>query len=117
MMGHTMAQSSASSDYPHDCAACHGVDGTGAHVSKRAAPGYISVDLTQISKRNGDQFPRRKVYGAISGLHQITAHFHSDMPRWGERYSIEEFGNPQARERVEDRISALVDTLESILEK
>jgi mono/diheme cytochrome c family protein len=117
MTGNAVAQSAASSDYLHDCAECHGADGKGAQASKRAVPGYISVDLTQISKRNGGEFPRQKVYDAISGHNRIPAHFHGDMPRWGDRYSIDEAGNPQARERVEQRISGMVDYLKSIQEK
>jgi len=117
MAGKAMAQSPTSSDYLHDCAECHGADGKDAQAAKRAAPGYVSVDLTQIAKRNGGEFPRRKVHDAISGSNRIAAHFYGDMPRWGERYSVDEAGNPQARERVEHRLSALVDYLESIQEK
>ena len=117
MLGSARAQSPASNDYLHDCAECHGADGKGAQASKRAVRGYISVDLTQISRRNGGEFPRDKVRDAIDGRNRIAAHFSGDMPRWGERYSIEEPGNREARERIQHRISVLVDYIESIQEK
>lgn len=104
-------------DYLQDCAECHGADGKGARPEKRTVRGYISVDLTQISKRNGGEFPRQKVYEAIDGRYRIAAHFRGDMPRWGARYRIDEKGNPEPEQRVQGRISALVDFVKSMQEK
>jgi hypothetical protein len=115
--GAAMAQSSSSKDYLQDCTECHGADGKGARPEKRTARGYVSVDLTQISKNNGGGFPRLQVYDAINGRHRIAAHFLGDMPRWGTRYSIDEKDGPAAEQRVRDRISALVDLVESMQEK
>jgi hypothetical protein len=115
--GIAMAQSSASKDYLQDCAECHGADGKGAQPEKRTARGYVSVDLTRISKNNGGEFPRVQVYDAINGRNRIAAHFLGDMPRWGTRYSIDERDGPAAEQRVRDRISALVDFVESMQEK
>jgi mono/diheme cytochrome c family protein len=112
-----MAQSSAGKDYLQDCAECHGADGKGAGAEKRTARGYVSTDLTQISERNGGEFPRQQVYDAIDGRHRIAAHFLGDMPRWGTRYSIDEKDNSAAEQPVRDRISALVDVVESMQEK
>lgn len=115
--GHARAESAASQDYQHDCAECHGTDGKGSPPWKRAVPGYISIDLTQISARNGGPFPRQKVYDAIDGRSRITAHFSGDMPRWGSRYRVDENNQAVSEQRVKERISGLVDYLDSIQEK
>jgi len=115
--GAAMAQSLASNDYLHDCAECHGADGKGAQPEKRMLRGYVSTDLTQISKRNGSRSPRQKVYDAIDGRHRIAAHFAGDMPRWGARYGIDQSDQPQTEQAVRARISALVDFVESTQEK
>jgi hypothetical protein len=111
-----MAQSSASKDYLQDCAECHGADGKG-EVEKRNVRGYVSTDLTEISKRNGGEFPSQKVYDAIDGRHRIAAHFEGDMPRWGARFHVDENNHSQSEQQVKDRISALVDYVESMQEK
>lgn len=111
------AQSSAAKDYQQDCAECHGADGKDARPEMRTVPGYVSIDLTQISIRNGGEFPRERVYEEIDGRHRIAAHFRGAMPRWGARYSIDETGDPEAERRVRERISALVDFVESMQEK
>jgi len=115
--GTAMAQSSAGKDYLQYCAECHGAEGRGAQPEKRAVPGYVSVDLTQISKRNGGEFPRQKVYDEIDGRQRIAAHFHGDMPRWGTRYHLDENDQSQADQRMRDRISAMVDFIELMQEK
>ncbi len=115
--GAAMAQSSAGKDYLQYCAKCHGAEGRGAQPEKRAVPGYVSVDLTQISKRNGGEFPRQKVYDEIEGRQRIAAHFHGDMPRWGTRYHLDEKDQSQAAQRMRDRISAMVDFIELMQEK
>ncbi len=115
--GKAIAQPSGQQDFLRDCAECHGTDGKGAQAEKRAAPGYISVDLTQISKHHGGEFPRQQVYDAIDGSRRIAAHFRGDMPRWGQRYNIDAKNQPDAQQRVQQRISALVAFLQSIQEK
>ncbi len=115
--GKAIAQSSGQQDFMRDCAECHGTDGKEAQAEKRAAPGYISVDLTQISKQHGGEFPRQQVYDAIDGSHRIAAHFRGDMPRWAGRYKIDEKDQSGAGQRVHQRISALVDFIQSIQEK
>jgi mono/diheme cytochrome c family protein len=115
--GKAVAQPPGQQDFLRDCAECHGTDGRGAQPEKRSAPGYISIDLTQISKHNGGEFPRQQVYDAIDGSHRIVAHFRGDMPRWGRRYNIDEKDQPDAEQRVRQRISALVDFIQSIQEK
>lgn len=115
--GGSRAQAAGNKDYLQDCAECHGADGKGGQSEKRAIPGYISTDLTQISKRNGGEFPRQKVYDAIDGRDRIAAHFSGDMPRWGARYRVDANDQPRSDQGVRDRISGLVDFIESIQEK
>jgi mono/diheme cytochrome c family protein len=111
-----LAEPAAKENYLQDCAECHGADGKGAQPEKRALRGYISVDLTTISRRNGGEFPRQKVYDAIDGHHRIAAHFQGDMPRWGSRYGAAA-GDAEAAQRARERISGLVDFIASIQEK
>jgi hypothetical protein len=115
--GQAIAESAASQDYQHDCTECHGADGKGTQSWKRAVPGYISIDLTQISARNGGEFPRQKVYDAIDGRSRIAAHFQGDMPRWGSRYHVDQNDQNVSEQHVKERISGLVDYLDSIQEK
>jgi mono/diheme cytochrome c family protein len=103
-------------DYLTDCAPCHGVDGKGGVPQMRAVPGYMAVDLTQLSRKNNGQFPRQKVYEIIDGRRRFPAHFIGDMPSWGLKYQQGEI-TPESEERVKRRISALVDYIESIQEK
>jgi len=115
--GVTTAQSSANKDYLQDCAECHGADARGAQAEKRALRGYVSTDLTQISRRNGGEFPRQKVDDSIDGRNRIAAHFAGDMPRWGARYRFDANDKPQTEQSVRERISGLVDFVESMQEK
>jgi hypothetical protein len=117
MMGTAPSQPLASNDYLHDCAECHGADGKGAPSEKRTLRGYVSTDLTQLSKLNGGQFPRQKVYDAIDGRNRIAAHFQGDMPRWGAHFGLEQNDKPQSEQALHAKISALVDFIESIQEK
>jgi hypothetical protein len=114
--GNVNAQPAGKADYLADCARCHGVDGKGSVPGMSAVPGYISVDLTQLSRENDWQFPRQKVYDAIDGRKRFPAHFVGDMPTWGLVYSQAGLG-PESEDRVKRRISALVDYVELIQEK
>jgi mono/diheme cytochrome c family protein len=103
-------------DYLADCARCHGVDGKGRGQGMSAVPGYISVDLTQLSKKNDGQFPRQEVYDAIDGRKRFPAHFIGDMPTWGLKYNQAKLG-PDNEKKLKRRISALVEYIESLQEK
>jgi cytochrome c553 len=78
--GNATGEPAGKGDYLADCARCHGVDGKGSVPEMSAVPGYISVDLTQLSKKNDGQFPRQEVYDAIDGRKRFPAHFIGDMP-------------------------------------
>ena len=116
-VGTASAQSSGKQYYLADCARCHGEDGTGRVAAMREVPGYRSVDITQLSKENGGQFPRQEVIDAIEGSKRFPAHLVGGMPIWGKAYA--EGGNlsDADRKRVKQKIAALVDYIESIQAK
>ena len=109
----TFAQPSGADDYATNCARCHGPDGKGNFAGMRAAPGYRSVDLTQLSKKNGGAFPRQRVTDSIDGRIRIGAHYRGDMPLWGNSFKL----GGADDQAVKRRIAALVDYIESLQEK
>ncbi len=114
--GIACAESLGRQDYLTDCARCHGVDGKGDGPQMAAVTGYLTTDLTQLSKGNSGQFPRQEVYDAIDGRKRFPAHFLGDMPAWGLKYQQDRLG-PEDEEKVRQRISALVNYIESLQEK
>jgi mono/diheme cytochrome c family protein len=91
------------------CATCHGTDarGGGPVVSalKRMPP-----DLTTLTSRNRDLFPRDRVKAVLTGAgHTVSAHGTTEMPIWGPLFRAFE---SDARVRV--RIDNLVNYLESV---
>jgi hypothetical protein len=117
MVGVSVAGDLAGKDYYlADCARCHGIDGKGNVPGMSTVPGYISVDLTQLSKNNDGEFPRQQVYDAIDGRKRFPAHFVGDMPTWGLKYSQANPG-PNSEKEVERKISRLVEYVESLQEK
>jgi len=70
---------SGGDEYRRYCAQCHGVQGKG-DGPMAAALKVPPTDLTQLSKKNGGQFPFQMVYDAISGKDVVAAHGTSDMP-------------------------------------
>jgi mono/diheme cytochrome c family protein len=112
-----LADSSGKQDYMANCARCHGANGKGEGAPQmRTMPGYVTVDLTQLSERNDGQFPRQKVYDAIDGRERFPAHFKGGMPVWGLEYQPEK-PSPKSEEIIKHRISALVNYIDSIQEK
>lgn len=97
-------------EFMSNCAVCHGMDakGNGPILDYlKAAPS----DLTQISARNGGQFPFQQVYDTIADVDSNRAHGTSEMPVWGNRFNLDkiaeegEFGSarsnlPTARTRI-----------------
>ncbi|MGO9604646.1 MAG: c-type cytochrome [Candidatus Binataceae bacterium] len=116
-MGTASAQSSGKQAYLADCARCHGPDGTGHVPAMREVPGYRSVDLTQVAKENGGQFPRQEVLDAIEGSKRFPAHLVGGMPIWGRAYGQGENLSDADQRKVKDKIAALVEYIGSIQEK
>jgi mono/diheme cytochrome c family protein len=116
--GSVSAGESGKRDYLTDCAPCHAADGKGRVPAMREVKGYRSVDLTQLSRTHGGQFPRQTVYDAIDGSARFPLHFVGDMPRWGLRYQDKNKDlGAQDREEIRRKISALVDYIESLQAK
>ena len=90
--------------YQSYCALCHGfggVTGMFADALKKAAP-----DLTEIAKRNGGQFPERKVESIIRDG-GISGHGTMRLMSW-EKY----FTSDSTPERTDEIIDALTQYLQ-----
>jgi len=106
-------------EFQKNCAACHGLDGTGANspfldFMKKAPP-----DLTLIVKNNDGVYPYKRIFAMIENPDRNRAHGSSDMPVWGDRYGMEvneKIGSldPRYAKEVEARILELVFYLASI---
>jgi mono/diheme cytochrome c family protein len=104
-------------EFLNSCAMCHGPEGRGdgeyaINLSTQPA------DLTQLSRRNGGEFPFARVFGIIDGRFIVEGHEGRDMPRWNrlflqedlEAYSPEE-AEAVTRERVR-QLTLHVETLQ-----
>ena len=88
------------------CASCHGLEGRGdgpAAKSLRTPP----TDLTRIQKY-GEPFPSLRVYNAIDGTRDVTAHGNREMPVWGRRF------RQTMGKAAEEELQNLVRFIESI---
>jgi mono/diheme cytochrome c family protein len=104
--------------YTKYCASCHGnaAKGDGSLAQMLLVK---PADLTQLSKRNGGQFPFWRVYRMIDGREEVRGHGSREMPMWGFIFQIEEGATqaPYQEDVVRGRIWQLVYFLESIQEK
>jgi mono/diheme cytochrome c family protein len=99
--------------YRFHCASCHGKaghgDGPTAEVLTKAVP-----DLTQIARRNGGRFPRKKMEDIIAGIDVSTAaHGSREMPIWGPVFSQIEWDQDLGKVRLRN----LTDYLESMQQR
>ncbi len=94
--------------YMSYCVSCHGWTGKGdgpAGLALKSPP----TDLTQLSARNGGEFPTTEVKRYIEGEALIQAHGSRQMPVWGKIFRRESTGS-EARMQY----FALAKFLESI---
>jgi mono/diheme cytochrome c family protein len=102
--------------FEQSCAVCHGRGGKG----DGGAVNLLTVkpaDLTQISKKNGGNFPFWRVYSIIDGREKVLGHGGDEMPIWGSVFRMQAGGGADAEAQVRGRILELVYYLESIQEK
>jgi hypothetical protein len=70
-----------------------------------------------MSLRNGGIFPRQRAIEVIDGRAQVSVHGERDMPVWGDWFKFEadsDGAGTKTEKVVRERITALVDYLESI---
>ena len=96
------------------CAVCHGTNGKGKGPMAEQLK-IQPADLTQISRKNGGQFPFWSTYRFIDGREEVKEHGPRAMPIWGAEFHKEAgSGNPDAESQVRERILRLVYYLQSI---
>ena len=103
-------------EFQKNCASCHGIGAKGDGPMK----GQLKkepADLTQISIRNGGEFPLARIYRMIDGREPIEAHGSREMPIWGDQFLEEEGTTLGAEGRTRGRLSTLVVYLQSIQEQ
>jgi mono/diheme cytochrome c family protein len=98
--------------YMDFCVSCHGWTGKG---DGPAGPSFkiTPADLTQLSARNGGEFPRAKIKKYIDGEEDIQAHGSRKMRVWGKALRREVSSANEARMQIH----ALAEFLESIQAK
>lgn len=104
--------------YEKYCAVCHGPTAKGNGPLAKMLT-VKPADLTQLSKRNNNQFPFWRVYQTIDGREDVPGHGSREMPVWGSVFQAEESATPAPYQEdlVRGRIWQLVYFLESIQEK
>ncbi len=101
--------------YNELCSVCHGQSGTGdgpAVAALRQAP----IDLTTLTARNNDEFPREVLEQSIYGKNRIEAHGTLDMPIWGRAFEFTkpDWSRVERKKFARHRIHNIVDYIESL---
>lgn len=99
--------------YMANCSNCHGVYGEGDGAVTPALA-VVLQDLRYISERNQGRFPREFVTKVIDGRELRVAHGPDGMPVWGAEFAKSEGFDDAAQQRVNDKIEALVNYVESM---
>jgi mono/diheme cytochrome c family protein len=109
------AEDRARADFINNCAACHGVDGTGNGPMEgelKSKP----ADLTALTKNNGSDFPylniRRIIDGSIA-TGKMRSHGSKEMPIWGDVFRRESISDQKWTD-AQARIMNIVDYIASI---
>ena len=101
--------------YLRYCGACHGPGGKGDGV----ASSFMQpkpIDLTQIAKGNGGEFPYMHVMETIDGRKSVRAHGDPAMPVWGEVLTEGTSGTP-GRQDVQGKLMQITDHIRAIQAK
>lgn len=77
--------------YDRYCESCHGenAEGNGRYAQNLTSK---PSDLTVIAARNNGVFPLTKMYQIIDGTDNFLAHGSREMPIWGERFDLNNWG-------------------------
>lgn len=94
--------------YANYCASCHGANGEG-DGPVAAAMAVQVPNLRLLSERNGGVFPTDAVTQYVDGRTVVSAHGDRRMPVWGEVFSWEDEDDPDIEQRIQARVSAIVD--------
>jgi mono/diheme cytochrome c family protein len=91
------------------CATCHGSSGRGDGPTARALKN-APANLTTLTRRNRDVFPRERVRATLTGAgRSVSAHGSTEMPIWGPLFRAFE-----SDARVSVRIGNLVAYIETL---
>ena len=106
-------------EFDAKCAVCHGLagKGDGPFVNQLMAG---SSDITQLTKKNGGEFPTAQVLMVLDGRSEVQAHGPREMPIWGEVYLSEGPHDRPPKDRegyVAGRLRALIAYLEQLQAK
>lgn len=99
--------------FADQCALCHGRFGEG---DGPIAPSLAVVlqDLRYLTARNNGEFPREFIIAIVDGRAVRAAHGPEGMPVWGAELARDEPFDAQTEQRVNAKIDALADFLESM---
>ncbi|HJY82549.1 MAG TPA: c-type cytochrome [Candidatus Binatia bacterium] len=103
-------------EYRAYCASCHGAQGKGDGPMSTILT-VVPADLTQLRKKNKDEFPFWRVYKIIDGRDLVRGHGARNMPVWGAYFLSEEGGGYLDEDWVIGRILGLTYYLQSIQKK
>lgn len=99
--------------YQSYCAICHGEKADGKS-NMAASLGARPLDLTEIAKRRGGDFPKKSIAKIISGAENVPGHFTGNdaMPAWWD--AIKKGEGLENSNEVKAKIGHIVDYLETI---
>jgi mono/diheme cytochrome c family protein len=99
--------------YLRYCGACHGPGGKGDGIVASILE-KKPIDLTQLARRNGGEFPYMRTMQAIDGRTRVPAHGESDMPVWGEVFQERPGWEIGHRAEVLGKLMVLTEYIRSI---
>lgn len=99
--------------FARNCASCHGTSATG-DGPVAATLNVEPANLTQLSRKEGGEFPFWRVHRSVDGRLELPGHGTREMPIWGFVFRKSHL---DTETQVRDRILELVYYIESIQEE